>query len=220
MEVIIYSRVSTKKDSQQTSLKRQTQELIQLAQSKRMHVVKIFEEEASGYNIEREGILQVLDLCQTQKIDAVLVQDETRLGRGETKIALFHQLKKLAVKIYALSNQGEIEMSASDQMVLEIVGVVEEYQRKLHNIKIKRGMQRAINKGYDPRLNLSNLNQAKGRDRLNFPVEEVVRLRDKGLTFEEIALTLNGMGFNVSKATVHRRYQEHKSLAEEGKDSL
>jgi hypothetical protein len=29
------------------------------------------------------------------------------------------------------------------------------------------------------------------------------------LTFSEIAATLRGFGYNVSKATVHRRYQEY-----------
>ncbi len=42
------------------------------------------------------------------------------------------------------------------------------------------------------------------------PIEEIVRLRHRGLTFEEIAMSLRGLGFEVSKATVHRRYQEHQ----------
>jgi hypothetical protein len=34
-------------------------------------------------------------------------------------------------------------------------------------------------------------------------------LRHNGLTFAEIAATLSGFGYPVSKATVHRRYREY-----------
>ena len=30
-----------------------------------------------------------------------------------------------------------------------------------------------------------------------------------GLTFQDISLTLKGLGYDVSRATVHRRYQEY-----------
>jgi len=42
------------------------------------------------------------------------------------------------------------------------------------------------------------------------PVDEIVKLRNRGFTFEEISITLRGLGFEVSKATVHRRFQEHQ----------
>src|SRR5690625_8003339 len=93
-------------------------------------------------------------------------------------------------------------------MVLQIVGIVEEYQRKIHNAKIKRGMNRAIEEGYDPSRNLRNRNQAPGRDGRIFPIEEVVRLRQSELTFAEITSVINGLEYDASKATVHRRYQE------------
>ncbi|WP_117169575.1 YneB family resolvase-like protein [Paraliobacillus sediminis] len=215
MRAIIYCRVSTEKEEQSSSLHRQKQELIELAEKEKMEVISVIEEKQSGYEIERDGILTILEKCTTEKVDCLLIQDETRLGRGNTKIALFHQFSKLDVKIYALSNQGELELSESDSMVLQIVGVVEEYQRKIHNIKIKRGMKKAIENGYDPSKNLSNRDHATGRTRIEFPIEEVKRLRDNQLTFAEIATTLRGLGFPVSKATVHRRYQEYVSLESE-----
>lgn len=220
MKAIIYCRVSTDKDTQQTSLVRQETELTKLATAARMEVVVSIKDSASGYTVDREGMLAVLDLCQKEDIDCVLVQDETRLGRGHTKIALFHQLNKLNVKIYSLSEHGPMRFSESDQMVLEIISIVEEYQRKIHNLKIKRGMKQAIAKGYHPEKNLRNNDQATGRKRKNFPIEEIIRLKENGLTYKDIALTLRGLGFDVSKATVHRRYQEHLSLAETNENSL
>lgn len=209
MNTIIYCRVSTEKKAQETSLVRQEKELLQLAHMHGFTVVATIKEQASGYEIDRDGVFQMLEYFTNEQAACLLIQDETRLGRGNTKIALFHQLKKLHVSVYSAIHNGELELSESDSMVLQIVGIVEEYQRKIHNIKIKRGMRKAISEGYDPGKNLSNRDMAIGRQRKDFPIEEVVRLRDNKLTFEEIALTLNGLGYNVSKATVHRRYQEY-----------
>lgn len=211
LNAIIYCRVSTDKKTQETSLVRQNRELTKLAQKYNFTIVDCIEEQASGYDINRDGIFELLDYFSTEKANSLLIQDETRLGRGNTKIALFHQLQKLNVSIYTVLNEGELELSESDSMVLEIVSIVEEYQRKIHNTKIKRGMKKAINEGYDPSKNLTNRDKAPGRARIDFPIEEVVRLRQKKLTFEEIAHTLNGLGFSVSKATVHRRYQEYQN---------
>ncbi len=48
-----------------------------------------------------------------------------------------------------------MHLSEADEMVFEIVAIVEEYQRKLHNLKIKRGMKAAVKNGYRPERNLS-----------------------------------------------------------------
>ncbi|WP_093212286.1 YneB family resolvase-like protein [Sediminibacillus albus] len=211
-KAVIYCRVSTEKEEQETSLKRQKHELLEMAKSKNMKIIQVIEEKKSGYEIEREGIFSMLELFTAKRADCLLIQDETRLGRGNTKIALFHQLNKLDVPVFSVSHQGKLQLSESDSMVLQIVGIVEEYQRKIHNMKIKRGMKKAIERGYDPSRNFSHQNHGSGRERIEFPIEEVVRLKGNKLTFEEIAATLKGLGYPVSKATVHRRYKEYVSL--------
>ena len=210
MKAIIDCRVSTEKEEQETSLVRQRSELIEMGEKLGFTIVSTIEEQQSGFTIEREGIFKMLDYFSEGQADCLLIQDETRLGRGNTKIALFHQLNKLGIAIYTLTHNGKLELSDSDSMVLQIVGIVEEYQRKIHNMKIKRGMKKAIRSGYDPEANFKNINQAPGRERIEVPLEEIERLRGKDLTFEEIANTLKGLGYDISKATVHRRYQEYK----------
>jgi DNA invertase Pin-like site-specific DNA recombinase len=214
VNAVIYCRVSTNKDTQETSLKRQEEELIMLASQYQFNVLSIIREQASGYDLERDGMLQLLDLLKEKTVQAVLIQDETRLGRGNAKIALLHFIMKEGVKLYSISHNGELQLSESDSMVLKIVGMVEEYQRKLHNIKIKRGMKRAIAHGYKPGKNLKNLEWKSGREKIEVPIEEIVRLRKNKLTFSEIAATLRGFGYNISKATVHRRYQESQQSIE------
>ncbi|MCU7667077.1 YneB family resolvase-like protein [Bacillus thuringiensis] len=219
MNAIIYCRVSTQKEQQETSLVRQKEELLALANLHQMDVIKIIQEQESGYEINRNGVFEILDTIKNEKVDALLIQDETRIGRGNAKIALFHCILKQDVKVYTNSHQGELELSEADSMVLQIVGIVEEYQRKIHNLKIQRGMQRAVKNGYKPHKNIKN-NHEGGRDKKELPILEIVRLRNLKLTFEEIAATLRGTGnYDVSKATVHRRYleyvEEQKRIEEE-----
>ncbi|MFJ7976575.1 YneB family resolvase-like protein [Peribacillus sp. JNUCC 23] len=215
MRAIIYCRVSTEKEAQETSLTRQEEELRKLANKSEFEIVSIIKEQASGYELNRDGIFEMLDIFKKKQADVLLIQDETRLGRGNAKIALFHVIIKEGVKIYSLSHDGEIELSDSDSMVINIVGIVEEYQRKLHNIKIKRGMKRAVENGFRPQKNLSNQGMSGGRERKEVPIEEIVKLRKNGLTFAEIAATLRGFGYPVSKATINRRYLEYQVSKED-----
>lgn len=212
MNVIIYCRVSTNKKTQETSLARQRAELIQLAEINKFNIIDTIEEQASGYDIERDGIFKMLDYFSKKDANGLLIQDETRLGRGNTKIALFHQLQKNAVTIYTAINGTELEISESDSMVLQIVGIVEEYQRKIHNEKIRRGINKAIKSGYNPSNNLTNKRKASGRKRVEFPIEEVVRMKQNKMTFDEITKVVNGLGYPVSKATINRRYLEYQML--------
>lgn len=215
MKAVIYCRVSTTKETQETSLERQEYELVQLAKKNQMDIVKIIKEQASGYDLDRDGILELLEMAREHTVQAVLLSDDTRLGRGNAKIALLHCILKENVKLYTITDNGELQLSESDSMVLKIVGIVEEYQRKLHNIKIKRGMKRAVQNGYKPERNLKNLGENSGRDKIEVPIEEIVRLRKNDLTFAEIAATLRGFGYQVSKATVHRRFQEYQDSLDE-----
>lgn len=207
---VSYCRVSTEKNTQEMSLSRQEEELEALAVQLGFQHVAVFTDKHSGYDIEREGLLNLLDFVKDEKIDAVLVQDETRLGRGNARMAILHLLAKTDTAIYSHNDNGPIALNEMDTMLLEILAIVEEYQRKLHNAKIRRGMQRAVREGYRPEHNLKNRGNLEGRERIEVPIGEIVALREKGLTYEEITGVLKGLGHDISKATVHRRYKEYE----------
>ncbi|WP_075617617.1 YneB family resolvase-like protein [Paenisporosarcina indica] len=211
---VIYCRVSTEKESQETSLNRQEEELRKFAEEHKYFVRDVFIDQHSGFSVEREGLLDMLDFIKLQSISTVFIQDETRLGRGNSRMAILHMLKKLEVQVISLSDGGSIRLNEMDTMMLEILALVEEYQRKLHNAKIRRGMRRAVEHGFKPEKNLKDQGNPEGRERKDIPIEEIIKLRQNGLTYEEIASTLRGFGFHVSKATVHRRYKEYKERLE------
>ncbi|GGE12167.1 resolvase homolog YneB [Marinithermofilum abyssi] len=208
MKGVIYARVSTKRNEQETSLERQQQSLQEWAVSLPCEVVEVIAEQHSGFDLNRPGLYQLLKIVREKKADTVLIQDDTRLGRGETKLAIIHQLYRMGCRIFSLQHEGELELEAGESTVLHIIAKVEELQRKLMRQKISWGMQRAIQNGYQPQYNLKNQGQG-GREKKEVPIEQIVALKDKKLTFEEIAATLQGFGYQVSRATVHRRYREY-----------
>ncbi|MFD1928617.1 recombinase family protein [Sporosarcina siberiensis] len=211
---VSYCRVSTDKEQQDKSLSRQEEELEQMAEELGFINQKTFTDRHSGFDIDREGLLDLLEYVRDEEIDAVLIQDETRLGRGNARMAVLHLLEKTNTEVYSHSDKGPIALNEMDTMLLEILSIVEEYQRKLHNAKIRRGMKRAVKKGYRPERNLKNKGNMEGRERIEIPISEIVSLRVKGLTYEEITSVLNGLGHDVSKATVHRRYIEYQKKQE------
>ena len=87
---VIYCRVSTEKEEQEMSLSRQEEELEELANELGFSHVNTFKDRHSGFDIDREGLLDLLEFVRDEKIDAVLIQDETRLGRGNARMAVLH----------------------------------------------------------------------------------------------------------------------------------
>ncbi|OCS92411.1 YneB family resolvase-like protein [Caryophanon latum] len=214
-QCVIYCRVSTQKEQQQTSLQRQQAELQTFAQQLGYDVAAIFTDEHSGYDVERDGLLDLFAYIKEYGIDVICVQDETRLGRGNARMAIIHMLTKQSITVYTLSNGGQMALTDMDTMMLEILAIVEEYQRKVHNAKIKRGMQRAVANGFRPEKNLTKGGNVEGRERIDVPMEDIVQLRKEGLTFQEIATILRTRGFKASKATVHRRFMEYEAQSED-----
>ncbi|MFF5993516.1 recombinase family protein [Lysinibacillus sp. KU-BSD001] len=218
-QAVVYCRVSTVKETQETSLVRQREELTRYAQQLQFKVAAVFEDQQSGYDVDRDGLLEMLDFMKAKRIQTLFIQDETRLGRGNARMAVLHLLLKQEVTVYSLNEAGPLSLNEMDTMLLEILAIVEEYQRKLHNAKIRRGMRRAVENGYRPELNLTERGNLEGRERIEVPIEEIVKLRDRGMTFKEIASTLQGLGFQVSKATINRRYIEYTEQQEQSTES-
>ena len=60
MKAVIYCRVSTEKETQESSLVRQEEELTGFALSQGYEIARIFTDQHSGYDMEREGLLYLL----------------------------------------------------------------------------------------------------------------------------------------------------------------
>lgn len=74
-------------------------------------------------------------------------------------------------------------------------------------------MKRAVKNGYKPERNLKNRHENSGKEKRgsgfgNYQAES------QQAYLAEIAATLRGFGYDVSKATVHRRFQEYTADTE------
>uniref|UniRef100_UPI002079A5B6 recombinase family protein n=1 Tax=Sinobaca sp. H24 TaxID=2923376 RepID=UPI002079A5B6 len=72
--------------------------------------IKPLKKEQSGYSMEREGLLEILDDFSAGKASILCVQDDTRLGRGHAKVAVLHALHKSGVTIYSVRENGVLEL--------------------------------------------------------------------------------------------------------------
>ncbi|MEG0258614.1 MAG: recombinase family protein, partial [Lysinibacillus sp.] len=135
-KAVVYCRVSTEKETQSSSLERQEEELVHYAKQHGYQVSAVFKDKHSGFDVERDGILEMLDYIKEQKVEALFVQDETRLGRGNARMAVLHLLQKTETDVFSMRDAGPVQLNEMDTMLLEILAVVEEYQRKIHNAKI------------------------------------------------------------------------------------
>ena len=110
-KAVIYCRVSTEKSTQETSLQRQQEELANYAKAFGFKEVEIFTDQHSGYDVDRNGLLDMLDYMREYKIKALFVQDETRLGRGNARMAVLHLLQKYEATVYTLNDAGPVVLN-------------------------------------------------------------------------------------------------------------
>ena len=123
---VLYCRVSTEKDTQETSLVRQQEELTSYAKSLGFSDLSVYKDQHSGYEVDRDGLLDMLDFMKEQQVKALFVQDETRLGRGNARMAVLHLIQKYEATVYTLNDAGPIALNEMDTMLLEILAIVEE----------------------------------------------------------------------------------------------
>ncbi|QKG84437.1 recombinase family protein [Kroppenstedtia pulmonis] len=204
MKGIIYVRNDHDQPEQNAALEK----LQEFAEGMAYQIENIIVESYNVTELERPGLFRLFDMVQSQNIQAVFTRSGSCLGQGETKLATVHQLHRLGCMIYTLESQGEILVEADESAVLYMMEKVDRLQRNWRARKISKGIQKAIKeKGFNPAHNLKNRGMG-GRSKKKVPVEDIIALKEKNLTFEEIAATLQGWGYEVSRATVHRRYRE------------
>jgi DNA invertase Pin-like site-specific DNA recombinase len=82
MKAVIFTRVSSTNDRQNTE--RQVSDLMAFAKSNNYEVLQVYEEKISGAtaNKDREVLQACIEYVTTNKIDAILVSEFSRLSRS------------------------------------------------------------------------------------------------------------------------------------------
>lgn len=148
-KAIIYARVSTENQTDNTSLDTQIEECTKSAQAQGFELVEVFREIFSGeFIFARPQFQKALETIERESIRHFIVDVRDRLGRGDVLPMVEFILELKGAKVHYARTQGSCSM---DQFsVLEAPGV-EEMVSKIEVVKTKdrtsRGREKVVRAG-------------------------------------------------------------------------
>ena len=157
-------------------------------------VVAELVEVESGAEVNRPVLDQAIRLCQEEKA-TLLVQKVDRLSRDLERLARIVKMKDVPIRVACLPN--------ADNFQIHLFGCLASQEREFISQRTRAAMASAKARGIkfgNPKLaelNRTRKNQAKKTANSIAPI--VLPLRQKGMTLQEIANTLNAMGVKTTK---------------------
>jgi putative DNA-invertase from lambdoid prophage Rac len=190
----IYCRVSTADQS----CARQERDLTAFAARAGYEVVGVYKETGSGVRLDRAARKRVLALAQAREIDAVLVTELSRWGRGTLDLLrTLEELEGRRVSVIALNGLAFDLATPHGRMMATILAGLAEFERELTQERIRSGIAAAKARG--KRLG-RRLGQRPKSDRL---APKVLALVAQGRSYRLIGREL-GLSKNTVAAIVKR----------------
>jgi putative DNA-invertase from lambdoid prophage Rac len=184
----IYCRVSTADQS----CARQERDLTAFAARAGYEVVGVYKETGSGVRLDRAARKRVMALAQAREIDAVLVTELSRWGRGTLDLLrTLEELEGRRVSVIALNGLAFDLSTPHGRMMATILAGIAEFERELTQERIRSGIAAAKARG--KRLG-RRLGQRPKSDRL---APKVLALVAQGRSYRLI-----GRELGLSKNTV------------------
>ena len=184
----IYCRVSTADQS----CARQERDLTAFAARAGYEVVGVYKETGSGVRLDRAARKGVMALAQAREIDAVLVTELSRWGRGTLDLLrTLEELEGRRVSVIALNGLAFDLSTPHGRMMATILAGIAEFERELTQERIRSGIAAAKARG--KRLG-RRLGQRPKSDRL---APKVLALVAQGRSYRLI-----GRELGLSKNTV------------------
>lgn len=155
MSAVIFVRVSRRDQDYQ----RQLQDLRAAAASMGVEVVQEIAEKISGAtrNQEREGIQKLLSLARQGKIEKILVQEVSRLGRSTVEVLqVVEELTDIGVSVYVQNfgietlkkgRDGKLHRNPVAQFLFTMLAEFARLERETLRERILSGMEEARRKG-------------------------------------------------------------------------
>jgi DNA invertase Pin-like site-specific DNA recombinase len=179
MKAAIYARVSTA--DQDCGM--QLRELREYALRRGWEVAGEYVDTGwSGAKASRPRLDRLMQDASRRSFDAVLVYKLDRFGRSVRNcLDGIEALRAHGLRFLAVSqNIDTDESNPTSRLMLHILAAVAEFERELIRERVSAGMRNAKSKG-------TRSGKAIGRPRRVFDREEVLRLRQDGLSIETIA---------------------------------
>ena len=150
---VIYARVSSQNDRQDT--KRQVQDLERYAESQNLRVLKVYEEHISGAKKieERQVLSECLEYCISNSVRTLLISELSRLGRSTLQVLrsleILHEAKVSVyiqnIGISSLQPNGEVNPIAS--IMITILAEMSNIERSNIQYRLNSGRKQYIERG-------------------------------------------------------------------------
>ena len=150
---VIYSRVSSQGDRQDTA--RQVRDLELLAKQRNMKVAKIYEEHISGAKKtqERPILRECLEYCFSNSVDILLISELSRLGRNvDDVLANVRLCKEKHLNVYFQKEQLSIFDASGKEhpfltIFIAVLGTCAEMERDNIKFRLNSGKAQYMAKG-------------------------------------------------------------------------
>lgn len=211
MKAIIYSRVSSTSDRQNTE--RQIADLNKYAIANNIEVVEVFSEHISGAkkNSERATLTSALEFAMSNHIDIVLFSELSRLGRNVLEVqevikwfndnrinAYFHK------ENLTLLN-ADSKVAPTTTILVACLGMVAEIERENIKYRLNSGRALAIEKGVKMGRKVG-YRQSKEATESKYPI--ALKYIRKGYKLTEVLAICESKNEKVSMRTLMRLKKE------------
>lgn len=149
MQVAIYARVSSDQQTESGTIKSQIAALIERVGSDGLQVpeeLKFIDDGFSGATLVRPALERLRDVVYGGALDRIYIQSPDRLSRKYAyQILLIDEFRRASVDVVFLNRQnGE---TPEDELLLQVQGVVAEYERAKIMERSRRGKLHAAKQG-------------------------------------------------------------------------
>jgi len=144
---IIYARVSSEKQEENTSLAMQIEKAHSYAATYDYHILDVFQDVSSGGNTERDGFKAMMKAVDRQVVNAIIVFKLDRLHRS-LKNLLNHKDELAARGVSIVSVNEQIDTSTSQgNLFFQIIGSFAEFEKRQINERTSAGKRQKVEKG-------------------------------------------------------------------------
>ena len=148
-QVAIYSRVSSKQQAEAGTIESQLAALRERVEQDGFHLSKeltFVDEGYSGANLVRPGLEQLRDIATLNGLDRLYVHSPDRLARKYAyQVLLIDEFQHAGVEVIFLNR--ELRQTPEDELLLQVQGIVAEYERAKILERSRRGKRHAAQTG-------------------------------------------------------------------------
>lgn len=149
LKIGLYARVSSEKQAQEKTINSQIASIVEYTNSLEEKIdpdLHFIDDGVSGASLERPGLDRLRDKALAGEVTKVYILSPDRLSRKSAhQVLLIEEMRRLGVTFAFVNRQ--IGNTPEDQMLLQIQGVVAEYEREKIMERSRRGKLYAARSG-------------------------------------------------------------------------